>query len=102
MIQYLKDLTYDGLEEQVKTIIVKKLPSGNYQAQIRLKGLKPITKSFKTKKNATAFVREVEGNAELALALGNPINQNITLSNLIRYSFNNPYQDSSCIITTAR
>ncbi len=39
---------------------INKLPSGNYQTQIRLKGLEPITKTFPTKKLATKFVREVD------------------------------------------
>ncbi len=63
---------------------IKKLPSGNYQAQIRLKGLKPITKTFKTKNNAIIFARKIEGDAELALSLGNPNYHNIVLSQLIK------------------
>ncbi len=44
---------------------IRKLKSGNYQASIRMSGLKPITKTFPTKTLATKFVREVEGNIKL-------------------------------------
>ena len=40
---------------------INKLSSGNFQVQIRLKGLKPIYKTFSTKKMATDFARQVEG-----------------------------------------
>jgi hypothetical protein len=45
---------------------LKKLASGNWQTQIRLKGLKPITRTFSTKTKAKEFAREIEGNSELA------------------------------------
>ena len=61
----------------------KKLPSGNYQVQIRLKGLKPIVKSFPSKKLATEFARKVEGDSKLSQALGNPVTTQTTLSLLI-------------------
>jgi len=57
---------------------IRKKPSGNYEVQIRLSGLKPITKTFPTKTLATAFVREVEGNTKLQQALGKPIIEKIT------------------------
>ena len=40
---------------------IKKLASGNFQAQIRLKGLQPICKTFSSKALATQFVRQVKG-----------------------------------------
>lgn len=49
---------------------IRKLKSGNYQVQIRLLGLPPVTKTFSTKKDATAFIRQVEGNTELHRKLG--------------------------------
>ena len=62
---------------------IRKLKSGNHQFQIRLSGLKPITKSFPTKTLATKFQREVEGDKKLQLALGDPDTSGITLSELI-------------------
>lgn len=62
---------------------IRKLPSGKYQVQIRLQGLRPISKSFKKKKDATAFARQVESNSKLALALGNPVTRALTLADLI-------------------
>ena len=52
---------------------IKKLASGNFQVQIRLKGLKPIYKTFSTKKMATDFARQVEGDSELQRKLGSPV-----------------------------
>jgi len=52
---------------------INKLSSGNFQVQIRLKGLKPIYKTFSTKKMATDFARQVEGDSELQRKLGAPV-----------------------------
>jgi|GEM_PF-4226666 len=41
---------------------ITKRPYGSYQVQIRLSGLSPITKTFKTKTLAKQFAREVEAN----------------------------------------
>ena len=62
---------------------IRKLKSGNYQVQIRLSGLKAITKTFPTKTLATKFQREVEGDSKLQQSLGNPILGRLTLSKLI-------------------
>ncbi len=62
---------------------IRKLPSGKYQVQIRQTGLRPITKSFLKKKDATAFARKVEGDSKLAQALGDPVTNQNTLSELI-------------------
>ena len=51
---------------------IRKKPNGKYEAQVRIKGLRPISRTFSTKKLATQFVREVEGNSELARKLGVP------------------------------
>ena len=48
----------------------EKLKSGNYQVQIRLLGLPPVTKTFSKKKTATAFIKQIEGDAELQRKLG--------------------------------
>ena len=52
---------------------INKLSSGNFQVQIRLKGIKPIYKTFSTKKMATDFARQVEGDSELQRKLGSPV-----------------------------
>ena len=57
---------------------IRKRPSGNYEVQIRLSGLKPIVKTFPTKTLARQFQREVEGNIKLQQALGKPIIESIT------------------------
>lgn len=49
---------------------IRKLASGRYQVQIRRAGMPSVTRSFTKKKDADAFVREVEGNTELARKLG--------------------------------
>ena len=62
---------------------IKKLKSGNFQAQIRLKGLRPITKTFSTKTKATAFARQVEGDSEFARKLGAPVIKVLSFEELI-------------------
>jgi integrase len=62
---------------------LKKLASGNWQTQIRLKGLKPITRTFSTKTKAKEFAREIEGNSELARKMGVPTTHVITFSQLV-------------------
>jgi len=54
---------------------IRKLSSGNYQVQVRLTGLKPISRTFSNRLLAKEFVREVEGNSELARKLDTPISQ---------------------------
>ncbi len=66
---------------------IRKLPSGKYQVQIRQKGLRPISKSFQKKKDATAFARKVEGDSKLAQALGDPVTNQNTLSDPIHSGF---------------
>jgi len=62
---------------------IRKLASGNFQVQVRLKGLKPTTRSFSTKTKAKAFAREIESNSELARKMGTPVSQVITFSHLV-------------------
>jgi integrase len=62
---------------------LRKLPSGKYQAQIRLTGVKPITKSFQTQRQAKDFIREVEGNKDLQRALGKPDVSDISFDKLV-------------------
>ncbi len=54
-----------------------------YQAQVRLKGLRPIVRTFSRKKDATAFVRHVEGDSELSRKLGMPFVESISFKDLI-------------------
>lgn len=49
---------------------IRKLRSSNYQVQIRLVGLPSVTKTFSKKKDASAFVKQVEGDTELQRKLG--------------------------------
>ena len=49
---------------------IRRLPSGSYQVQIRRAGMPAVTRSFSKKRDAEAFVREVEGSTELARKLG--------------------------------
>jgi len=70
---------------------IRKLTSGRFQAQIRLKGLRPITRSFNTKKMALQFAREVEGNAELSRSLGMPL-VNVPKFKIIVDEFMRQYQ----------
>lgn len=62
---------------------IRKLASGRWQCQIRLTGLKSISRTFKTKALATAFGRKVEGNTELARKLGAPTTRGPTFGELV-------------------
>ena len=52
---------------------IRKLPSGSWCVQIRVKRLKPITRTFKTKGNAREFAKQVENDTEIARKLGMPV-----------------------------
>jgi integrase len=52
---------------------IRKLQSGNYQVQIRLIDLPPVTKTFSKKKDATEFIKLVEGDTELQRKLGKAV-----------------------------
>ena len=54
---------------------IRKLASGRWQCQVRLTGLKPISRTLKTRALARTFGRKVEGDAELARKLGAPTTQ---------------------------
>ena len=62
---------------------IRKLSSGNFQVQVRLKGLKPISRSFSTKTLAKEFARDIEGNSELARKLGTVVTHVITFGQLV-------------------
>jgi len=62
---------------------IRKLSSGRWQCQVRLTGLKSISRTFKTKALATAFGRKVEGDTELARELGAPTTQCPTVGELV-------------------
>jgi integrase len=58
----------------------------SYRVFIRLAGLRPITKTFSSKKLAEAFARRIEGDHEAAEALGgkaSALMQSMTLADLI-------------------
>ena len=57
---------------------IRKRKSGKYQVQIRLSGLKPISKTFPTKTLATKYAREVEGKVQLQQSLGKPVVEKVT------------------------
>ena len=61
---------------------IRKKPSGKYEAQVRIKGLRPLSRTFTTKKLAIQFVREVEGDSELARKLGAPVVKALTFQQL--------------------
>ena len=58
---------------------IRKLKSGNYQVQIRLSGLNPISETFPTKTQAKKFAREVEGNSKIQQSLGGIDRINLSL-----------------------
>jgi len=62
---------------------IRKRKSGNYEVQIRLSGLKPISKTFPTKTLAKQFQREVEGSTKLQQALGKPIFDTMTFTEVV-------------------
>ncbi len=62
---------------------IRKLKSGKYQVNIRRTGLNPITKTFPTKRLATTFQREVEGNQLLLESLGKPLPEVITFQQYV-------------------
>jgi len=75
---------------------IRKLKSVNYQVVIRLQGLNPIYRSFNTKKAATQFVRENEGNAKFLRASGKPLPVLVTFNEIVtRYELETPCRDPS-------
>ena len=54
---------------------IRKKSNGKYEAQIRITGLRSISRTFSTRKLALQFTREVEGNSELARKLGAPVSK---------------------------
>jgi len=55
----------------------------SYRVFIRLGNQKPITKTFKNKKSALEYSRRIEGDNELAVAMGDPVTNGLLLSTLI-------------------
>jgi len=49
---------------------IRKLQSGNFQVQIRRTNFPNVNQTFSRKRDATEFVRQVEGNSELLQKLG--------------------------------
>lgn len=62
---------------------IRKLASGRWQCQVRLTGLKAISRTFETKALARAFGRQVEGDTELARKLGASTTQCPTVSEIV-------------------
>ena len=62
---------------------IRKRKYGNYEIQIRLTGLKTITRTFPTKTLAIKFQREVEGDVKLQQALGKPVMQRTTFHEVV-------------------
>ncbi len=62
---------------------IRKLASGRWQCQVRLTGLKAISRTFETKGRAIAFGRKIEGDTELARKLGAPTSNCPSLNELI-------------------
>jgi len=59
--------------------------SGNaYKALIRLRGVKPFSKTFKLKKDAKAWSERIERNIDEARAHGNDRIRTLTLKELVR------------------
>ena len=56
----------------------------SYRVFIRLGNEKPITKTFKNKKSALEYSRRIEGDNELALAMGDPVTNGLLLTTLIQ------------------
>jgi len=61
----------------------RKLASGNFQVIIRLKGLKPIVRSFSTKAKARVYACTVEADTELARKLRAPAAEVIDLETAV-------------------
>ena len=70
----------------------------SYRVFIRLGELKPITKTFKTKKSATEFARRIEGDSDLARALGNPVSSAYTLADIIDQFIKHYRKKDPCIL----
>lgn len=77
---------------------IRKLKSGRFQVQIRIKGLKTISKTFTKKTDAVAFAKEVEYRSELALAYGLPTTGTATFRQFVdTYMESYEGKDSSTI-----
>jgi hypothetical protein len=55
-----------------------------YKAVIRLRGIKPFSKTFKLKKDAKVWALRMERNIDEARAYGNRALRNLTLAELIK------------------
>lgn len=66
---------------------IRQLDPGIYQVQVRLTGLKPVTRLFSTKTKAKLSAREIEGNSELTRKLGMPTVQVVLIGELVEIYF---------------
>ena len=58
------------VREKTDPVTGKLTSATSYRAFIRINGLKPITKTFSTKRMAQAYAARIEGDHEAAIALG--------------------------------
>ena len=75
--------------------------STHYRAIIRKAGLKPITKTFSTKRFAIQYTQRIEGDLELAQSLGNPTTSELTLHQAV-VEYLGQYQKKDRRMTSGR
>jgi hypothetical protein len=69
-----------------------------YKAMIRLRGVRPFSKTFKLKKDAKVWANRMERDIDEARAYGNRALRNLTLAELIKERIEkNPGKDKSAI-----
>ena len=73
---------------------LKRANTYHYRAIIKHKGIKTITKVFKTRKLAVEFAKRIEGSRELLLAYGNSHYHKISFKELIDKYLQNEYKGS--------
>jgi integrase len=62
---------------------LRKLATGNWQAQIRRKGLKPVVKTFKSKQDAEQWARLIESEIDKGMFQDRSAAENTTVSEII-------------------
>ncbi|OOZ41713.1 tyrosine-type recombinase/integrase, partial [Solemya elarraichensis gill symbiont] len=81
---------------------IRKKPNGKYEVQVRSSGLRPVSRTFSKMKDAKAFIREIEGDSELARKLGAPVRQTLTFQQLkdlymVQYTGRDPSTDGRLV-----
>jgi hypothetical protein len=78
--------------------VCRKSGNASYKAVIRLRGVKPFSKTFKLKKDAKAWADRMERDIDATRAYGNRNVRNMTLADLIGERIReHPSNDSSLI-----